>query len=172
MINHYPKQANNKGRYKMKRQFDMENDKERERLKKLVNSLTDEELKLVIYKEGWTIAAALGHLAFWDQWSLLLMTKWKKSGKVTFPSVDWDTFNDTLLPNDAIIPFLLAIPPRVAANMAISSAESIDRELEDTSPEIIAAIERLGDETRLFRSIHRKLHLDEIEAFLKTKCKK
>ncbi len=153
----------------MKRQYITENKRERERLCKLVNVITDDELKLVIYKEGWTVAAALAHLAFWDEWSLLLLRKWKENSKVTFPPVDWDTINDTLLPNDALLPFLLEIPPRTAANMASSSAESYDRELEDTRPEIIAEIELLEDETRLYRSIHRRMHLDEIEALLKSK---
>jgi hypothetical protein len=97
------------------------------------------------------------------------MRKWKASGVVTLPPVNWDTINDTLLPNDALLPFLLAIPPRTAANMAITSAEAIDCAIEETSPEMISEIERLGDKTRLHRSIHRKLHLDEIEALLKVK---
>ena len=153
----------------MERQYITENNRERERLRKLANEITDDELKLVVYKEGWTVAAALAHLAFWDEWSLLLLRKWKESGKVTFPPVDWDTINDILLPNDALLPFLLEIPPRTAANMAVSAAEAYDRELEETPPEMITEINNLNDETRLYRSIHRKMHLDEIEALLKSK---
>jgi hypothetical protein len=152
----------------MERQWITDNARERERLCKLVNEITDDELKLVIYKEGWTIAVMLAHLAYWDEWSLLLLRKWKENRKVTFPPVDWNTINDTLLPNDALLPFLLAIPPRKAAGMAVAAAEAVDRELEETPPEMIAEIERLQDETRLYRSIHRKMHLDEIEALLKS----
>ena len=151
----------------MDRQYVDENNKSRARLRKLVGEITDEELKLVIYKEGWTIAVMLAHLAFWDHWSLLKMRQWKASGPVELP-LGWDAINDALLPNDALIPFLLEIPPRKAADMA-AAAEAIDRELEETAPEIIAGIERLRDETRLYRSIHRRMHLDEIEALLKNK---
>jgi hypothetical protein len=65
----------------------------------------------------------------------------------------------------------LAIPPRKAANLAISSAEAIDRELEEASSGFIAEIEGLGEKFRLYRSIHRKLHLDEIEELLNSKEK-
>jgi hypothetical protein len=60
----------------------------------------------------------------------------------------------------------LAIPPRKAANLAISSAEAIDRELAQASTELINEIVGLGEKFRLYRSIHRKQHLDEIEEFL------
>jgi PHD/YefM family antitoxin component YafN of YafNO toxin-antitoxin module len=153
----------------MERQYVKENNETRERLKKLVNNITDEELKLVVYKEGWTVAAALAHLAYWDHWSLLLMKKWEESGVSESPMLDWDAINDNLFPNDTILPFLLAIPPRTAANMAVTTAESIDRELETAAPETIAKISSLGDETRLLRSIHRKMHLDEIDALLKAR---
>lgn len=153
----------------MERKFVVENRKTCQRLRKLVVEISDDELQLVIYKEGWTIASALAHLAFWDQWSLLLLRKWKESGDVAFPPVDWDTINDTLLPNDALLPFLLAIPPRRAANMAVVSAEAHDLELESTPPEMITEIESLNDETRLYRSIHRNIHLNEIDTLLKSK---
>jgi hypothetical protein len=146
----------------MERQFVIENARERERLRKLINEMTDKELTLIIYKEGWTIATALAHLAFWDERRLLLVRKWKQKG-VTPSPFDEDIINDVLLP------FLLAIPPRKAANLSILTAEVLDHELEETSPELITAIESLGDRHALNRSIHRKMHLDEIENLLKTK---
>jgi hypothetical protein len=60
----------------------------------------------------------------------------------------------------------LAIPPRVAANLAVSSAEEIDRELEEASSDLIIKIESLGEKPRLYRSMHRKLHVDQIEELL------
>lgn len=145
----------------MERQFVIENTRERKRLQLLVNRITDEELNLPLY-DGWTIAAALAHLAFWDQWALVLMRKWK-TNPISLSPVDSNILNDALLPIG------LAIPPRETANLAVSSAEAIDRELEEASPELIAAIEKLGQPSRLYRSIHRKLHLDEIESALHIK---
>ena len=143
----------------MDRPFVAENAKERERLSSLVERLTDEALSLPL-GNGWTIAVALAHLSFWDQRSLFLMRKWKKSG-VEPSAIDIDITNDSLLSQ------WLAIPPRDAANLAISSAEAIDRELTEASSDFIAEIERLGENFRLYRSIHRKLHLDQIEEILR-----
>jgi hypothetical protein len=142
----------------MDRPFVAENAKERERLSSLVERLTDEALSLPL-GNGWTIAVALAHLSFWDQRSLFLMRKWQNSG-VEPSTIDIDITNDSLLSQ------WLAIPPRDAANLAISSAEAIDHELEKASSEFIAEIESLGEDFRLYRSIHRKLHLDQIEEFL------
>ena len=61
----------------MDRPFVADNAQERERLISLVARLTDEELSLPL-GNGWTIAVALAHLAFWDQRSLFLMRNRRK----------------------------------------------------------------------------------------------
>lgn len=142
----------------MDRPFVTENTRERERLRALVGRLSDEELRLDL-GGGWTIAAALAHLAFWDQLSLVRIRQWRQRG-VSPSSLDLDVINDALLP------LLLSIPPRDAADLAIAAAEAIDHELGQLAPEMIAAIEALGDKRRLFRSIHRGMHLDQIEEAL------
>jgi hypothetical protein len=143
----------------MARPFIAENAKERERLNSLVARLTDEELGLAL-GDDWTIAVALAHLAFWDQRSLFLLRKWKLSGVVEPSPIDIDVTNAALLST------WMALTPRTAADLAVSSAEEIDRELEDISTDLIAEIESIGENYRLYRSIHRKLHLDQIENLL------
>ncbi|MGD8345586.1 MAG: DinB family protein [Desulfobacterales bacterium] len=142
----------------MDRPFVTENAKELERLRSLVERLTDDELIFPI-GNGWTIAVALAHLAFWDQRALFLLRQWKKDGVEESP-IDIDITNDSLLP------LWLAIPPRKAAHLAISSAEAIDQELAEAPTELINEIVTLGEKFRLYRSIHRKQHLDEIEEYL------
>lgn len=142
----------------MERAFVAENARERERLKSLVSRLTDAQLSLPI-DNTWTIAVALAHLAFWDQRCLSLIRKWKSSG-VSLSPIDIDVTNEGLLP------LWQAIAPRVAANLAVSSAEAVDRALEEAPSDLISAIEGLGERFRLYRSEHRKLHLDEIEEVL------
>ena len=149
----------------MTRQYIAENNKSRERLVKLVGDITDNELKLVIYKEGWTIAAMLGHLAFWDERRLALAKRWRK--KELAPSnidgVDMHTVND------ALVPFFLAMPPRKLADIALFAAQKIDKALEKLPEDILPAIDAMGDRHALNRSIHRNAHLDEIDTFLKGK---
>jgi hypothetical protein len=148
----------------MDRPFVAENTKERERLSALVGRLTDEELSLPL-GDDWTIAVALAHLSFWDQRSLILVQKWKKSGIVEPSPIDIDITNDSLLS------IWLAIPPQAAANLAVSSAEKIDRELEEASLDLITKIESLGEKFRLYRSIHRKLHVDQIVKLLNSRSR-
>jgi hypothetical protein len=145
--------------------YNKENDVSRERLKKLVNSITDEELKLVIYKEGWTIAAALGHLAFWDERRVAVVRYWKQRGV----QASGIAGTDTHVINDALVPFFLAIPVRKMAKLAVQAAEKADKALEELPAEMIPSIEALGDIHSLNRSIHRKMHLDEIDTLLKVK---
>jgi hypothetical protein len=142
----------------MDKSFIDKNRRERQRLQDLVERITDEELKIPMWR-GWTIATVLAHLAFWDQRALVLMQKWKKNRVAPSPIDDDVT-------NDALPPLLDAIPPRMAANLAVSAAEGIDLELESASDHMINDIARLGDRFRLYRSDHRKIHLDQIDSRL------
>ena len=64
------------------------------------------------------------------------------------------------------------IPPRVAARLAVTAAEAIDLELEKADEDLISDIWQLGERFRLYRSEHRKLHLDQIESLLKMRTGK
>jgi len=50
--------------------------------------------------------------------------------------------------------------------LAVSCAESIDRELEEISIDFIVKIEDIEGKSRVYRSIHRKMHLDQIEELI------
>jgi hypothetical protein len=149
----------------MENNYNQENEKSRERLQKLVNEITDEELKLVIYEEGWTIAAALGHLAFWDERRALWLKEFSENGSAISGINDLDT----QITNDTLVPFLLALSPRKAAQLAVTCAEKVDKEIEGFSPELIKKIKGVRDKYALDRSLHRKMHLDEIDVLLKAK---
>jgi hypothetical protein len=145
----------------MDRPFVLENARERLRLQTLVERLTEEELNLPLGTD-WTIAVALAHLAFWDQRALTLIRKWKTNGVEPAPY-------DIEVTNDSLLPLWRALPPRAAAQLALASAQAVDQELEEAPPELIAAIDGLGEKYRLYRSEHRKMHLDQIEEFLNKK---
>jgi len=144
------------------RPYITENEKSRQRLIRLVKNISDTDLQLVIYEEGWTIAVALAHLAFWDERQRLMLNIWKEKGVSATPYID-DIVNDTM------IPLLLAIPPRKAAELAVSAAEALDKEIVELTPEMQKAIEALDKLKALNRAVHRNQHLDEIEAFLRRK---
>jgi hypothetical protein len=144
----------------MTKSYITENRKATKRLVKLVNNLSEKDLQTVIYKEGWTVAVALGHLAFWDERRRLKLKQWREKGVSPTPYID-DIVNDVL------IPLLLAIPPRKAAELAIVTSTTLDKEIEELSPEMRKAIEALNEPKALDRAGHRNQHIDEIEVFLK-----
>jgi hypothetical protein len=143
----------------MEHPFVSENTREQKRLKALVSRLTDAQLSQPI-DENWTIGVALGHLAFWDQRNLSLLRKWASKGVSPEPI-------DIELTNECLLPLWRALPPRVAADLAVSAAEAIDSALEEMPAFLIAEIEQKGVKFRFKRSEHRKMHLDEIENVLK-----
>jgi hypothetical protein len=143
----------------MERPFVTENARERERLKSLVSRLTDAQLSQPL-DENWTVAVAFAHLAFWDNWALSRMRKWASKGVAPEP-IDFEIANESLLS------LWRVLPPRVAADLAVSAAEAVDQAIEDAPAALISEIERLEERTRLYRSDHRKMHLDEIEAVIR-----
>ncbi len=132
----------------------------RERLRALVARLSDAELAHPI-GDGRTIASILGHVAFWDRRVLVLLERWTRGDVHPSPAdaepddVDWI--------NDAAQAFLLAIPPRELAQLALQTAEDVDRQVERLAPELVAAIRTAGEPISLARFHHRGEHLDELE---------
>jgi len=140
------------------RSYVAKNDSERARLRALVTEVSDADLVRAM-PAGWTVAAILGHLAFWDQRILTLIEAWER-GAPPPPhhqgDVDWI--------NDAGKPFLLALPPRKSAEMAVTIAEAVDRRVAALPEELVAKNAAAGSPLNLSRAFHRKIHLDEIEA--------
>lgn len=134
------------------------NDASRQRLASFVGGLSDEELGRVT-AEGWTVAALLAHVAFWDNRLLVLLRRWQANGVDESP-VDPDMIND------AIKPLLLALEPRTAVELCLASAEAVDMALEGITAELVAAIEASPNHFRFNRAHHRDDHLGEIERLL------
>ncbi|MGH7390631.1 MAG: maleylpyruvate isomerase N-terminal domain-containing protein [Candidatus Rokuibacteriota bacterium] len=141
-----------------------ENGAQRDRLKALVGRLSDAELSRPM-PAGWTVAAVLGHLAFWDQRIAVVVGRWRKAGAAAVPpavdggSVDWV--------NDAGKPMLLAVPPRRAAEIAVAAAEAADGAVASLPDDFVAANQKAGGPVIVLRARHRREHLDEIEQTLR-----
>ena len=129
-----------------------------ERLRKLVAGL-DAAMLAVRLPNGWTVAVALAHIAFWDRQRLCLMQRWS-AGNWCNGGYDGDLFNEVLLP------FLEAIPPDRAAEIALTSAEQVDVFLLTVPDEIVEAALARPDRPNLDRGSHREGHLDQIDKAL------
>lgn len=146
------------------RSYVEENEAQLARLRTLVDTLSDDELAEPM-AAGWTVASVLAHLAFWDQRIVTLVDRWGPDGKGTPPNspgsydaeaVDWI--------NDSSKPLALALPPRVAAQVALDAAVAADERVAGLSDDLLAANERMGNYINPLRADHRGEHLDEIEA--------
>jgi hypothetical protein len=154
--------------------FVSENDAERERMRALVSRLSDAELARPM-PAGWTVAAVLAHIAFWDARAIVYLDAWV-SGEAPSPS---DYVPEKVnLTNDAAKPLCLALAPREAALLALRLAEEADAKVAALSDEALAKIRAAGnlaprelqDENgapfNLSRAVHRREHLDDIERVL------
>ena len=140
-----------------------ENDAQRERLRALVRRLSDQDFAGPM-DAGWTVAGVLAHVAFWDQRILVLLDAWERQGPSWTPPLEDARDVDWI--NDAAKPLCLALPPRVAADLAVSVAETVDRRVAAVSDAIIEANARVGA-LNWRRAEHRREHLDEIERMLR-----
>jgi hypothetical protein len=144
------------------RSYIARNDDERARLVALVAKCSDTDLARPM-PAGWTVAAVLGHIAFWDQRILALLDQWETTGVV--PNTEIEADIDWI--NDAGKPLLLAVPPRKAAELAVAIAEATDRTVAGLPDELVARNAAAGGPLNLSRADHRKEHLDEIQKVLK-----
>jgi len=146
--------------------YNERNNTQRERLKRLANSLSDEQLSREV-RDGWTVAGLLAHLAVLDR---LRFLGWELQERSPEEHQRWfATEGEINLINDGVQPLLLSIPPREAARMAIEAAEAVDSKIASLPPELVEsyqAIDNIHERRMLDRSIHRRSHLDEIEEAL------
>ena len=129
-----------------------------ERLRALVARLDATRLAVRL-PNGWTVAVALAHIAFWDRQRLCLMRRWA-AGDWCQGGYDGELFNEVLRP------FLEAIPPETAAAMALETAEEVDAFVLIVPDEVVAAAMARPDRPNLDRGSHREGHLDQIEEAL------
>jgi hypothetical protein len=139
-----------------------QNEDQLERMRMLVARRTDDELARPM-RAGWTVASVLAHLGFWDARASSLIDKWSRG---VAPSASDHEPEDVNWLNDAAKTLCLALPPRVAAQLALRLAEEADRGVAGLSDEMLSAIEAAGTPFSLSRATHRQEHLDEIERAL------
>ena len=68
--------------------------------------------------------------------------------------------------NEVLLPFLEAIPPDRAVEMAVQTVEEVDAFLLTVPDEVVRAALARPDRPNLDRGMHREGHLDQIEEAL------
>jgi hypothetical protein len=129
------------------------------RIRALAARLTDEQMQHRV-GEHWTVAIALAHLAFWDRRAMYVLDMTERNGKLFIPEID-------IFVNDLSLPLWAAIPPRQAARIAIETAETLDKRLENYPPALLEQIYSYNKRW-VVRALHRSEHLDEVDKALKS----
>jgi hypothetical protein len=129
------------------------------RLEVLTTGLTDEHLVWDL-GEGWTVAVALAHAAFWDRRAVVGLRRWQETGQ-PFDHLDDEIYNEVLLEE------WLALPPRKALEMALAGARAVDASVEALPDHLASELVARDMEWVLRRAGHRREHIDQIEARLK-----
>ena len=131
----------------------------RERLAALIGRLGGQT---VVLPDGWTAAALLAHLAFWDRFAASRLEKYLRDREpMVFLN---DAFFEHI--NAAGLPQWTATPLGAAAADATGSADAADRFIAKLTPDQVAAIQTIGRPRLLDRSGHRNEHLDQLERAL------
>ncbi len=143
----------------MDRSFVEQNKSSTERLKNVVNRLSEADLTRPVGPD-WTVAITLAHLAFWDQRVLFVLDRTEKEGKLFPADLDSSIVNDIVLPTWKIVPGL------DAARLAVETAGVLDQRLESFPR---ALLERVNAHNPRWvtRSLHRNEHLDEVDQALR-----
>ena len=131
---------------------------ERQRLQRLVERLSDEQLMTPLGAD-WTVAVALAHMAFWDRRVAAQLELWQRQGRGPQPQ---DDFDSTVI-NDASLAQWRALAPRAAANEALAAAEAADQALARAESSVIEQVIAQAGPFGLPRAGHRGEHLDQIE---------
>jgi hypothetical protein len=130
----------------------------RDRLRSVVGRLNDADLARDL-GEGWTVATLLAHLAFYDLRAVALLDQWRRAGEVSESPLDAETLNQ------AALPLFRALPPRAAAELALSAAEAADGRVAELElePDLLEKIEAVQPSLNLNRGEHRQNHLRQLE---------
>jgi len=141
----------------MERDYVATNRAATERLRMLASRLSDDDLRRTL-GNGWSVAVALVHIAFFDRRTARLAERWRRDGYGPSP-YDADAINDAMLPAWQLI------PPRAAVNEALAAADEADATVANLPDDLLATIRKKGG-LRTNRAEHRLNHIEEIEALI------
>ena len=136
------------------------NETQRLRLATLIAGLTDADLAREV-EGGWTVSAALAHLAFWDTLDVALIERWR-AGQIRPVQPYW--YAEAI--NDGMLPAWRLVPPRDAARLALDAASAIDAAVATLEDSLVEAFLARDEAWMLKRYLHRRDHIAQIERAL------
>jgi hypothetical protein len=141
------------------RSFVERNATSRERLRLIVERLTPADFEREM-EGGWSVAALLAHVAFWDRFVAVRWRAALDTGALT-PVSFVDEAVD--LVNEAAMPSWRALEPDRSTELAMDASAEVDEVVAGLPDDSVDAIARQGRPRLLDRSLHRSEHIDAIE---------
>jgi hypothetical protein len=133
---------------------------QRLRLAALIEGLSDSDLVREL-EDGWSVSAALAHLAFWDTLDVALIERWR-AGQIRPVQPYW--YAEAI--NDGMLPAWRLVPPREAARLALDAASAIDNAVAALEDSLAEAFVARDEAWMLKRYLHRRDHIAQIERAL------
>jgi hypothetical protein len=110
-------------------------------------------------EDGWTAAALICHLAFWDRFVIARWDQYDRDGTLLeLPEAHQD------LVNAAALPLWSAVAPETAAAEATGAARAVCRRIAELSPAATDHALATGRIRMLDRTLHWLPHLEALEA--------
>jgi len=133
-----------------------DNTRSLERLRELVRRLDDRAMERDL-GDGWTIGAALAHLAFWDRVSERRWSAWVKTGELV------DFAGGTDFVNDAAIHQWRALSPDSVRRLVIDAAAAVNEAVSSGGAGRVESVVAAGKPRWAHRHLHRVEHIEQIE---------
>ncbi len=144
------------------RSFERANDQSRERLARLIATLTPARMAVDL-GGGWTVTAALAHMGFWDRWQA---ARWTEMLAGRWSVQDESVTAAEHLANVALDAYLSGIAPAGIPALALDAATELDALIASAPDATVDAIEGRPSAYLLHRHRHRGEHIDQIERAL------
>lgn len=141
------------------RSFERANDDSRNRLARLVETLTPSQLSIDL-GEGWTVASALAHTGFWDRWQA---ERWTAMLGGSWAAQDESVIAAEHLANDALHPYWAGVDAQDVPGVALEAATRLDALIASAPNALIDELLSGPSAYMANRFRHRGEHLDHIE---------
>lgn len=139
----------------MARANDERNAASLDRLRELSERLSRDELARVV-EPPWTVSGLFAHIAFWDRFA---RARWLHAER-TRSRTPFDIADPMAeLINDADIPHWSSLPPGLAVEECLRSAEEVNETIAGLDHEVVAEVIAEGRERLIDRSLHRGEHI-------------
>jgi hypothetical protein len=140
------------------RSYIEQNDASRARLDATLERLTDADLTREL-EGGWTVASALGHIAFWEEYDLTIFRRSLTEAKAP-------AYGDYEALNEAMRPLWLLLPPHAAVQYLREMLRAVDGALAGLDDGVVETLLAGRGAISLERSEHRDEHLEQIQRAL------